>query len=128
MQCKDSVCNIRSQLIGITKILRQHRIVIQRLLAVNFREPFILSSQVHFEPQGKFFPVHQVHNPDADPRVLINIARSDAALCRADLARAASVFVSLVKQPVIRQNDLRPVRNLETRHIDAFGQHRFDFL
>ena len=71
------------------------------------------------EPRPERIGLHEVDDPDAASRDLVDVRRPDAARGRAELAGAALALLELVEQDVVRHHEVRPVADEQVLAVEA---------
>ena len=92
-------------------------------MTVDLFQFLVLDREVFLQALSELLRLDEIADADADAVHLVHRARADAALCRADLPLAARFFGESVHNAVIRQNDVRTVRDADARSVDAAFLH-----
>src|SRR5712664_248096 len=92
-----------------------------------FRQPIFLRHHMR-GLLAKHLRLQQIAHPQAAPRHLVLIRRSDSPRSRANLVRAPRTFRGFVQLPVIRKNQVRAVADVQPPlHLNARFRKRLDF-
>ena len=92
-------------------------------MTVDLFQFLVLDREVFLQALSELLRLDEVADADADAVHLVHRARADAALRRADLPLATCFFGESVHNAVIRQNDVRAVRDADARRVDAALLH-----
>ena len=100
---------MRPQDTGIGLVFLKDMLVGKRLMSVQLHKLIVLDRQIFLETFSELFRLDEVAHANADAVHLVHVARPDAALCRADLARTARFLRQPIHQAMVRHDDVRPV-------------------
>src|SRR5699024_2204684 len=100
------VCNVRCQALSRFFIWFVYFIKCESVAAIQCFESVILYPEVLLKPPSECLIVDEVRHADADALYFVHIARTDAALSRADLIFSARFLFQLILKQVIGQDNL----------------------
>ena len=129
VQQKSRVANKRRKLFGGIGIFAKHFIRIQRIgIKQRMRDHVLFAARV-FDVRAQKYAVEQVSNAQTAAPHFVFIRWTDAARRGSDFHSTGSVFRSKLHHAMVRQNNLRPVRD-EKIAIDFHtrGAERRDLL
>ena len=125
---RDRVADVRAQAVGVAVILREHRVVVERLVVVEEPQLLVLDGEVFLQTARELVLIDEVADADADAVVAVHVAGADAAVRRADLVLAARLVADAVHEAVIREHDMRAVADADAGEVDAARRERVHLL
>ena len=117
-----------AQAVGVAVILREHRVVVERLVVVEEPQLLVLDGEVFLQTARELVLIDEVADADADAVVAVHVAGADAAVRRADLVLAARLVADAVHEAVIREHDMRAVADADAGEVDAARRERVHLL
>ena len=92
-------------------------------MTVDLFQFLVLDREVFLQALSELLRLDEVADADADAVHLVHRARADAAFRRADLPCSSRLLGEAVQDAMIRQDDVRTVRDADARRVDAALLH-----
>ena len=119
------VADVGLEALGVAEQLVGHLVGVEDADVVALQqEVLLLQRRPDLAPQDLL--VEQVLHADADARVLVHVARADAAAGGADLVLAELLLVGAVQQQVVRHDEVGVAADAQVVAADAAAAQRLD--